>query len=248
MRCADRAPGRPSRPSRPSGPERRTQLPGSLALALALGLAGWGCGKRGGEQATPLERELAAQLTAQLGADTTVRCEAGPPRQCLASLAGSHVPLEVTDEAGQVRWSIKGLVISGTELERQVVAQLAALGIEPSMKPRCGPALQIMIGEDRVLCRLGELGVAWATVAPDGSYSLELALGEAAAARSQDLDEAQLDELSRALDREQGKSEAADADGVDDGDDNDDDEAGEGSGSSGARQPRGVAGVRKGAS
>lgn len=187
-----------------------------VPLTLAL-LAAAACGKSGskGSGDSELERAVAGQVGAQLGADTSVSCEGTPPRRCMASLAGSHIPLELFEEAGELRWRIQGLVVSGTELQRQVTDELASLGIE-GVAPRCGAALQIVLPGDRIACRLAELGVAWASVEGDGSYSIELALGAAAVERDRAVEEAQLDELSRALDRDQGKDdEEEDDDGPD---------------------------------
>jgi hypothetical protein len=221
----------------PYGPRRRGPAR-AAALVLALGGAG-ACGGGGGGKGSELERQLAAQLTAQLGAQAEVRCEGAPPKRCMASLAGSHIPLALSDEAGQVRWRIQGLVVSAKELERQLVDELAALGLG-DVTPRCGPALQIAMAGDRIACRLAEAGAAWATVNADGSYALELALGAAAVERSQDLDEAQLDELSRALDREQGDRDEGE-DGEDPGDALGEAAPRAGSGvASGAAAPRGA--------
>lgn len=187
----------------------RAALPpiGLAVLALAA------CGKSGskGRGDSELERAVAGQVGAQLGADTSVSCEGTPPRRCMASLAGSHIPLELFEEAGELRWRIQGLVVSGTELQRQVTDELTALGLDGGI-PRCGPALQIALPGDRIACRLGDLGVAWASVEGDGSYSIELALGAAAVERDRAVEETQLDELSRALDRDQGKDEEEEED------------------------------------
>ncbi len=208
--------------------------PAALAL-LAAGEAGCG-GCRGKSQDRAFERELAAQLARQLGpvaAGAQVRCswEREEPEHCAATVAGQALPIALRREGDQLSWQLEGLVISGRELEQQLTAELTDLGL--AAKPSCGPPLQPVVAGERVTCSLSELGVAWATVRADGSYSWELALGEAQAERSQQLEEAQLDLLSRALDR------AAGAEG-EDGDDDDaaaDDEAGSASAPPGSAPP-----------
>jgi hypothetical protein len=200
---------RRGRPGRAAGSARAT-LAGLLGISLAGAPA---C--RGASASSELERQLAEQVTAQLGAGITVGCPAGrPPLRCIATVGRARVPIALTLEgggsAGTVRWRIDGLVISAAELERQVGEQLAALGL--SAEPRCGASLQPVRAGERVRCELPPLGVAWATVAADGGYALELALGAAAAARSSALDEAALDALSRALDREEGTQGAREDD------------------------------------
>ena len=169
--------------------------------ALAAGGVS-GCGSCRKTEDKAFERALAAQLTEQLGAGAKVRCAGDEATRCTATIAGEALPVALTVEEGQVRWRLDGLVISGPELERQVEAELAALGVQA--KPSCGARLQAVEAESRVSCSLSELGVAWATVHADGSYTLELALGAAQEARTHQVDEAELDELSGALDREQG--------------------------------------------
>lgn len=179
---------------------------------------------RGGKASSQLEQQLAAQVTEQLGKGIAVSCPQGqPPLRCVAAVGSSRVPIALTHEpggaAGQVRWRLDGLVVSGPALEQQVSEQLAALGL--MAEPRCGASLQPVAAGERVRCELPPLGVAWATVDGEGNYSLELALGEAAAARTAEVDEAELDALSRALDREEG----TDGDDVDEGADERDAEA-----------------------
>jgi hypothetical protein len=183
-------------------PGARASLVLRLAALAGLGAGGAsGCGGCRNADDRSFERELAAQLTEQLGAGAKVRCSADAPR-CTATIAGEALPVALTIEEGQVRWRLDGLVISGPELERQVAAELAALGVQA--RPSCGGPWQAVEAEGRVACSLSELGVAWATVHADGSYTLELALGAAQEARTHQVDEAELDELSGALDREQG--------------------------------------------
>lgn len=181
-------------------PAIRASLGSLAAVVVAAGASGGCRGCRRAEDRS-FERELAAQLTQKLGAGAKVRCPADAAR-CTATIAGEALPVALTREDGQVRWQLDGLVISGPELERQVAAELAALGVEA--KPRCGAPLQSVEVEARVTCSLSELGVAWATVHADGSYTLELALGAAQEERSREVKEQELDDLSRALDREQG--------------------------------------------
>lgn len=214
--------------------DARAAAAGVTRAAALLGLALTGSGCRGGAKASSeLERQLAEQVRAQLGAGIAVSCPAGaPPLGCVAAVGQARVPIALSSEPGAadgaVRWRIEGLVVSGPELERQVREQLTSLGL--AAEPRCGASLQPVRAGERVRCELPAFGVAWATVAGDGSYSLELALGEAAAARTSAVDEAALDALSRALDREEGTQADADGDGgggkdEDDEDDDDHDDA-----------------------
>ncbi len=190
----------------PIQPRLGVAFGGPFVMLAVLALAA--CGKSGsrGRGDSELERAVAREVGTQLGADTSVSCEGTPPRRCMASLAGSEIPIQLFEEAGALRWRIQGLVVSGTELQRQVTDELTSLGLE-GVPPRCGPALQIARPGDRIACRLDDLGVAWASVEGDGSYSIELALGAAAVERDRSVEEAQLDELSRALDRDQGEDD-----------------------------------------
>lgn len=214
----------------------RASLP-LAALALALGGASCG-GCRSKRQERAFERELAAQLSRQLGVGGAlgpagqlrpgdVRCEGEAPDRCIAKVAGAALPIALRRDGAQVHWQLEGLVVSGPELERQLSEELAALGL--AAKPSCGAPLQPVLPGERVSCSLSELGLAWATVHRDGSYTWELALGEAQAERSRPVDEAQLDELSRALDREAGTDEP--------GEDEDDEEGAEGAPTGSAAPP-----------
>lgn len=211
----------------------------SLPLA-ALALGGTSCGGCSSKrQERAFERELAAQLSKQLGVGGAlgpagqlrpgdVRCEGEAPDRCIAKVAGAALPIALRRDGEQVHWQLEGLVVSGPELERQLSEELAALGL--AAKPSCGAPLQPVIPGERVSCSLSELGLAWATVHRDGSYTWELALGEAQAERSRSVDEAQLDLLSRALDREAGTDEPGDDEpGDDDEDDHEGDHEGEAS-------------------
>jgi hypothetical protein len=197
-------------------PGARSSLCSLAALAglgAAAGSGGGGCRKAGEK---PFERELAVQLTKQLGgaaaAAAKVRCP-GDAAHCTATIAGEVLPVALTSKEGQVHWRLDGLVISGPELERQLAAELAALGVQA--KASCGAPFQVVEAESRVACSLSEPGVAWATVHGDGSYTLELALGAAQEARTHQVDEAELDELSGALDREQGTAPSDEEEGED---------------------------------
>jgi hypothetical protein len=177
-----------------------------------------GCHRRA---ASAVERELASQLAPTVGRIERVRCEpSSPPSRCVVVAADQvEVPVRLGAQGDQLQWQVEGTLISARRLEQHLGAELESLGL-PSAA-RCGPPLRAIAAVQRIECQLPALGLAWATVRSDGTFSLEIALGQAAAARTEAPDPASLDALSRALDREQGSDDASDGDDGDDGDDDD---------------------------
>jgi hypothetical protein len=188
----------------------------SVAHALTALVFVVGCRSR---SASSFEQQVAGQLTAQVGQVAEVECDAvAAPRHCFAVVAGNvRLPIRVTADTDQLRWRIDGLVVSAGRLEQHLAAQLLAIGVVAA--PRCGPPLQVVTAGQRMSCQLPSLGVAWATIHADGSYSIEVAVGDAMVARTEAVDPAQLDALSRALDRAQGAVEDGEDDGGQDRDD-----------------------------
>jgi hypothetical protein len=103
-------------------------------------------------------------------------------------------------------WRVDGLLVVSDPIEaylREVVAEVGAV-----QEVRCAPRIRIVAAGDRIECRLGGGGIAFATIAADGSFTIELALDHAAGeARSVDLPERALSEQSRALETD-GSDEA----------------------------------------
>jgi hypothetical protein len=180
-----------------------------VRITVAIAWASLLAGCRGAPRSA-LERELQDQLTQQLGPVAKVDCpDQSPPLRCRVAMADhGSLPVRVFSESGQLRWALEGLVVSATKLEQQLRDQLEAIGV--AVTAHCGPQLQSVIAGQRLSCQLPSLGVAWATIAADGSYSVEIAIGAALTARSEDLEESELDALSRALDHEQGTSDEGD--------------------------------------
>lgn len=191
----------------------------SAVAALALAAPGAGCRDR---ERSALARALEPAVASALatpGPAATVTCTTGEPPSCQVQLGGgAAAPLTLSDDGAQVRWQLGAAVVALAPLEQHLSRELAALGW--SARPRCGAPLLVLEGPHRLECSLGDLGVAWVSFAADGSYTYEVALGAAAAARRDGPPSQSLDELSRALDRDQGQPDDDDdgeADGEPDG-------------------------------
>jgi len=192
-------------------------------VTLVSAAAAAGCGR--GHHETAVEAELRRAVSAAIGPVQRVHCD-GPTR-CTASLgAGDHavsLPIAVHDDGAELVWELDGLVADGKRLADEVGARLAEHELVAGVD--CGPATQLVHAGDVITCEIRDArrdgavafaaGRAWARIAADGTAELELALGsDAVTARTQSVGADDLDQLSRALDR--------DDPGVDD-DDGDDD-------------------------
>jgi hypothetical protein len=179
-----------------------------LFLALA-------CVACGGGSGSPLERDIAAGLAAQLGVPVEkVTCSGEPATACQARIGDQWLTVAVVPaQGGGVAWELTGVVIGLAPVERYLAKELAGLGHD--VKVDCGaPVRAVTVGE-RVRCSLGALGAAWAIVVDgDGAVDVEIALGgEAVRARSEDVDPVGLDEISAALDLGAVSGEPPDEDG-----------------------------------
>ena len=154
-----------------------------------------------------MERSIAQGLTAQLGVEVAhVTCGGA---RCTAALAGGgSLSIAVHDRD----WQLDGLVIATAPLEQYLATVCADLGL--AVKPACGARAIAVAPGDRVECRLGDLGRAFATIGNGGDFSIELAIGsDAVSAREAPVDEAALDRASLALDHGSAEGDEPDVDG-----------------------------------
>jgi hypothetical protein len=168
------------------------------ALALAL-LGAAPCRGGGGDDhpaAGGLERSIERGLGAQLGvAIAGVTCAGA---RCTATLeGGGALPVAVRGKD----WELDGLVVAAAPLEQYLGAALADLGI--TAKIDCGARVRAVAVGDRIECRLGDAGRAWATIRAGGDFAIELAIGaDAVAARAAAADDDALERQSVALDHD----------------------------------------------
>jgi hypothetical protein len=164
------------------------------AIVIAVLLAACGRGGDAGSGSPALERSIAQGLTAQLGVEVAhVTCGGS---RCTAALAGGgSLSIAVHDRD----WQLDGLVIATAPLEQYLALLCGDLGL--NVKPACGARAIAVAPGDRVECRLGDLGRAFATIRDGGDFTIELAIGgDAVTAREAQADEAALDRASLALD------------------------------------------------
>ena len=153
-------------------------------------------GGDGGSAGGALERSIAQGLAAQLGVEVAHVTCAGA--RCTAALAGGGA---LTVAVHDRDWELDGLVIATAPLEQYVAAVCGDLGL--AVKVSCGARAIAVAPGDRVACRLGDAGKAYATIRDGGDFAIELAIGrDAVAAREAPVDEAALDRASAALDRD----------------------------------------------
>ena len=131
---------------------------------------------------------------------------------CRASVDGVVVPIVVENHRGEWVWWIEGGVVQTAPIAARVREELADLGVTQTVD--CGKAVA---SGPRLTCALSGGGAAFATIAKDGSASLELALDPAAAdVRSEtpvDLTQRR-DRWSRAPERRRRRRTRAPDDGV----------------------------------
>jgi len=147
-----------------------------------------------------------------------VRCpEGGYPKRCAAEVEASPaIEVQVVEGGDGLAWSIDGFVISTLPLAAEIALELDDLGVEAEVD--CGPRYLTTEVGARVACTLvlagGERGAAWARILDDdATFALELALDPAAvAARTAEVDDAELERRSRALDIGTPDDDAAGAD------------------------------------
>jgi hypothetical protein len=180
-----------------------------LAIAVATACS------RGAPRETRIEAELRRSVGAALALPVTRVACAGSTQRCIATVEGVEVPLAIRDTGNELAWEIAGLVVSARVLETAMRAMLDELAVTAVID--CGPRVRVVAPGERVGCRIeaairagsavADTGRAWATFDAEGTAELEVALGAAAvSARTEDVATADLDALSRALDRDDAGS------------------------------------------
>ena len=155
--------------------------------------------------AAPLETAIARELTARLGAPAQVRClVVAGVAACRASVDGVAVPLIVENHRGEWVWWVEGGVVATAPIAARVRDELADLAVAQTVD--CGKA--IAVGRS-VTCALSGGGAAFATIAKDGSVSLELAIDPAAASVRRE-EARDLTRTSRLLEHGRGDEEEED--------------------------------------
>lgn len=174
--------------------------------AFALCAIGVACGKSPSEKPpTAMERAIAEQLAARVGVPVRVLCTAQAER-CRGILPDhSELPI-VVEATGD--WHIEGLLIVSDPIEAYLREAITELGAAQDVK--CVPKIRIVSAGDRIECQLGGGGIAFATIAADGSFTIELALDHATgSARSVEISDRELTEQSRVLETDGGAEAAA---------------------------------------
>jgi hypothetical protein len=153
---------------------------------------------------SPLERAIAHDVDARLGAASYVHCVEilGVPLSCSALLPDrSELPIALHDAGSAWEWSIDGRLVAAAPIEAYVRDVVRDLGAAQSVT--CGAALRRLPAGERVACHLERGGTAFVSVAADGTLGVEVQLDPAAAAARGEpvthAKDAELDGLSRAL-------------------------------------------------
>lgn len=171
----------------------RISSPGR-ALAL-LAVAACGGSSPSGPREDPLVASVRAGIAEQLGLPAErVLCE---PTRCEVDVGGLTLAVALEGER-EVAWRTDEVVVTGP-LVAHLRATLDELGVEAAVD--CGPPVQPVPADGRLVCKVGEGGLAWIDLAAEG-FEVEVALTpEAVAARTEPPDEERLEMLSRKLDR-----------------------------------------------
>jgi hypothetical protein len=173
------------------------------------------CRDPGSVKRSPLETEIARDLTGRLAVPVSVQCHVRPPEmQCEAQLFdGTKLPLEITPKGNGWDWRVAGLVVDTAPIASYIDRELADLRV--AQHASCGTRIQIVQAGDRIGCRLTGGGMAFVRIAKDGKTSLEIALDAgAAAARGEPVTparEAELAKISRSLEALEGESDGEEA-------------------------------------
>ena len=167
-----------------------------------------GCGEpkvRAPLQSSPLETAIARELTARIGTAASTRCVIVlGVASCRASVDGVVVAVVVENHRGEWVWWVEGGVVPTAPIAARVRDELGDLGVTQTVN--CGKAIA---KGPRVTCSLSGGGAAFATIAKDGSVTLELAIDPAAAGvRSESPSD--LTQRSRSLERSAGDEEDED--------------------------------------
>lgn len=166
---------------------------------------------------SPIETEIARDLTARLGTPVTTKCwfALAVPVKCAATLADkTELPIAI-DNASKTEWGwrVDGVVVETARVRDHVQAQLAGLHVTETAA--CGNPIAVVPPGGRLTCTLSGGGAAFVTIAADGSTSLEIELDPAAAAargedRTADRDRALATE-SKALESQAGETDGEEA-------------------------------------
>jgi hypothetical protein len=167
--------------------------------------------------ASPLEATIGKALGARFGVAVIATCTTwqGTPLACGAVLAdGPALVIRVRDVGPEWEWWIEGDVVATAPIAAYIRDELADLGA--AQEVRCGPSARLVGPGERIDCALGGGGKAFATLAHDGTVTVELALDPAAAAARSEPAQG-LEQRSRALntsDDNDDEAAPADAGGV----------------------------------
>lgn len=125
---------------------------------------------------THLEKTIATQLSAKLGRPATVSCTAN---RCTADLGDAVLPISIANSNHDVDWSVDGLLVRAAPIEAYLTSALVELGAPQPVA--CGAAIRSVHAGERIECKLGGGGTAFAVIAADGTFSTEIELDPAAA-------------------------------------------------------------------
>lgn len=177
-----------------------------------------GCGDRQGPERvapSPVETEIARDLTARFGTPVTARCLllTVVPLKCTAKLGdGTELPIAIEHARREWGWRVDGRVIETKTVVTFVQQHLANIHVTQAVD--CGAPVQVIQPADRLVCKLAGGGAAFVAFAPDGEASIELALDPASAAARSELTSSDRD---RELTKQSSEleSSAGDSDGED---------------------------------
>jgi hypothetical protein len=187
------------------------------AAALVAVIAAAACGSDGPRE-DPLVASVRAGIAEQLGlAPQRVSC-AGV--RCEVEVGGLRIAVAVAGDR-EVEWSSDEVVLAAP-LVAHIAAELDELGVVAAID--CGPPVQPVPASGRLACKLGDGGLAWVRLTGDGGVDVEVALTpEVVSARTTEVDDGELERMSRALDRPDFDEDG----GVPLGDDEDTDDEGD---------------------
>jgi hypothetical protein len=154
---------------------------------------------------SPLETGVARELTARLGMPVTAHCVVlAGVASCRALAGGVALPIVVENHQGAWDWRVDAHVVATAPIAARIADELTDLGTAQTVD--CGSAVAL---GDRVTCRLSGGGVAFASIARDGTVTFELAIDPAAAAARSESG-SDLTARSRALEHSGGERDEDD--------------------------------------
>jgi len=156
-----------------------------------------------GPRSSTLAHAIAQDFATRHQAQASVACFlAFGAGVCAAELTdGTTIPIAVHDAGSAWEWHIEPMLVDAAPIEAHVRAMLADLGIAQDVA--CGARLRALADGERIACKLSGGGTAFATVAPGGKLSVELALdADTATARTMTRDD--LTQMSNALQHADG--------------------------------------------